>query len=42
MTVRRPALDECEPLWHDWDALCDLGAQQLHDPVQPGYWDLRH
>ncbi|MFF7130358.1 hypothetical protein [Streptomyces sp. NPDC008240] len=39
MTADQLALDDCEP---NWDDLCDLGAQQLHDPVKTIYWDLRH
>lgn len=46
MTGTQLTLDDCHPNWRDTpdehDDLCDLGAQQLHDPVKPGYWDLRH
>ncbi|MFJ5967916.1 hypothetical protein [Streptomyces sp. NPDC093060] len=39
MTAHQLTLDDCDPTWDD---LCDLGAQQLHDPVKTIYWDLRH
>lgn len=42
MTTDQPALGDCDPNWDDLDRLCDLGAQLLHNPTKPGYWDLRH
>lgn len=33
---------DCDPLWDDWDRLCDRGAEELYDPVDPRWHDLRH
>jgi hypothetical protein len=41
MTAQQLALGDCDPMWDDWDQLCDLGAEQLHDAAKNTYWDLR-
>ena len=41
MTARQPTLGDCDPLWHDWDQLCRRGAEELEDPVDRGWRDLR-
>lgn len=39
MTATQPELPAID--WTDLDRLCDLGAAQLHDPVDPQHLDLR-
>lgn len=45
MTADQLRLDDCEPNWRDnpdeHNALCDLGAEQLHNPSGPTYWEAR-
>ena len=41
MTADQLAIGDCDPLWHDWDELCDLGAEEIHDPVDREWRDLR-
>lgn len=45
MTGTQLTLDDCHPNWRDTpdehDALCDLGAKQLHNPSGPTYWEAR-
>ncbi|MET9073902.1 hypothetical protein ABZX95_17380 [Streptomyces sp. NPDC004232] len=40
MTVQL-SLGDCDPSWDDWDQLCARGAEELHDPVDPRWHDLR-
>lgn len=42
MTAAQPTLGDCDPMWHDWDQLCQRGAEELADPVDPRWRDLRH
>lgn len=32
---------DCGELWSDWDELCDRGAEELYDPTERGWLDLR-
>lgn len=32
---------DCGELWSDWDDLCARGAEDLHDPSDPRWHDLR-
>ena len=41
MTADQPTLGDCEPLWHDWDDLCQRGAEELCEPIDPRWHDLR-
>jgi hypothetical protein len=42
VTADQLALGDCDPLWHDWEQLCQRGAEELVDPVDPRWRDLRH
>lgn len=42
MTAGQLALGDCDPMWHDWDQLCQRGAEELADPTDPRWRDLRH
>ncbi|MEU1010044.1 hypothetical protein [Streptomyces sp. NPDC005890] len=42
MTADQLALGDCDPMWSDWEQLCDRGAAELVDPVDPRWRDLRH
>ncbi|GAA3113673.1 hypothetical protein [Streptomyces echinatus] len=41
MTVQL-TLGDCDPLWSDWEELCQRGAEELADPTGPRWRDLRH
>ncbi|MEU2924168.1 hypothetical protein ABZ636_03775 [Streptomyces sp. NPDC007251] len=41
MTGRQQTLGDCEPLWHDWDQLCQRGAEEMHDPADRQWRDLK-
>lgn len=32
---------DCDPMWSDWDQLCEQGAEELADPIDPRWHDLR-
>ena len=34
-------LGDCDPMWFDWEQLCQRGAEELGDPVDPRWHDLR-
>ncbi|MGW3196283.1 hypothetical protein ACWDBD_17190 [Streptomyces sp. NPDC001118] len=34
-------IGDCDPMWSDWDQLCARGAEELADPVDPRWHDLR-
>jgi hypothetical protein len=36
------ALGDCDPLWADWQELCDRDAEALPDEFDPRWRDLRH
>ncbi|MFG2352623.1 hypothetical protein [Streptomyces sp. NPDC048521] len=42
MTADQLTLGDCDPLWHDWEQLCQRGAEELADPTDPRWRDLRH
>ncbi|MET7429592.1 hypothetical protein ABZT16_11420 [Streptomyces flaveolus] len=41
MTATQLALGDCDPAWDDLDRLADLGAEELHDPIDQPWRDLR-
>lgn len=40
MTVQL-TIGDCDPMWSDWEQLCARGAEELHDPADPRWRDLR-
>ena len=41
MTGRQLSIGDCDPMWDDWDQLCDRDAEEQHDPVGPEWWDVK-
>jgi hypothetical protein len=42
VTADQLTLGDCDPMWSDWDQLCQRGAEELTDPIDPRWRDLRH
>jgi len=34
-------IGDCDPMWSDWEQLCDRGAEELDDPIDLRWRDLR-
>lgn len=41
MTAAQLSIGDCDPMWSDWEQLCQRGAEELADPADPRWRDLR-